>query len=44
VPGQNRRVDIMAETGCSPTAEDIRRVSDPHLRLKDMERDGVVPR
>ena len=42
VPGQNRRVDIMAETGLfADGKKDIRRVSDPHLRLKDMERDGV---
>jgi predicted TIM-barrel fold metal-dependent hydrolase len=42
VPGQNRRVDIMAETGLFADGQkDIRRVSDPHLRLKDMERDGV---
>ena len=42
VPGQNRRVDIMAETGLFADGEkDIRRVSDPHLRAKDMDRDGV---
>ena len=42
VPGQNRRVDIMAETGLfADGKKDIRRVSDPHLRKKDMERDGV---
>ena len=42
VPGQNRRVDIMAETGLfADGAKDIRRVSDPHLRAKDMDRDGV---
>ena len=42
VPGQNRRVDIMAETGLfADGKKDIRRVSDPDLRLKDMERDGV---
>ena len=40
--GQNRRVDIMAETGLfSDGQKDIRRVSDPHLRAKDMDRDGV---
>jgi len=42
VPGQNRRVDIMAETGLfADGKKDIRRVSDPHLRAKDMDRDGV---
>ena len=42
VPGQNRRVDIMAETGLFADGQkDIRRVSDPHLRVKDMDRDGV---
>src|SRR6201987_452122 len=42
VPGPNRRVDIMAEPGLFAAGQkDIRRVSDPHLRKKDMERDGV---
>lgn len=49
VPGQNRRVDIMAETGMfedgkigRPEAKTaIQRPSDPHLRLKEMDRDGV---
>ena len=42
VPGQNKRVDIMAETGLfADGKKDIRRVSDPHLRAKDMDRDGV---
>ena len=42
VPGQNRRVDIMADTGLfADGKKDIRRVSDPHLRAKDMDRDGV---
>jgi predicted TIM-barrel fold metal-dependent hydrolase len=42
VPGQNKRVDIMAETGLfADGKQGIQRVSDPHLRLKDMERDGV---
>jgi len=42
VPGQNYRVDKMAETGLfADGKKDIRRCSDPHLRLKDMERDGV---
>ena len=32
----------MAETGLySDGAKDIRRVSDPHLRIKDLDRDGV---
>jgi predicted TIM-barrel fold metal-dependent hydrolase len=42
VPGQNYRVDKMAETGLYDDGKkDIRRVSDPHLRIKDMDRDGV---
>ena len=42
VPGQNHRVDIMAETGMYEDGKkDIRRCSDPHLRIKDMDRDGV---
>jgi predicted TIM-barrel fold metal-dependent hydrolase len=42
VPGQNYRVDKMAETGLFEDGKkDIRRVSDPHLRIKDMDRDGV---
>ena len=49
VPGQNRRVDIMAKTGMfedgkigRPEARHaIQRPSDPHLRVKEMERDGV---
>jgi predicted TIM-barrel fold metal-dependent hydrolase len=42
VPGQNKRVDIMAETGLfADGKKGIQRVSDPHLRVKDMERDGV---
>ena len=33
---------MMAETGLyDDGAKDIRRVSDPHLRIKDMDRDGV---
>ncbi len=39
---RNKRVDIMAETGLFADGQkDIRRVSDPHLRAKDMDRDGV---
>jgi len=49
VPGQNKRVDIMAKTGMfedgkigRPEARTaIQRPSDPHLRVKEMERDGV---
>lgn len=42
VPGQNRRVDIMAKTGMfADGKKNIQRPSDPHLRLKEMERDGV---
>jgi predicted TIM-barrel fold metal-dependent hydrolase len=42
VPGQNYRVDKMAETGLYEDGKkDVRRVSDPHLRIKDMDRDGV---
>ena len=42
VPGQNYRVDKMAETGLYEDGKKgIRRPTDPHLRLKDMERDGV---
>ena len=42
IPGQNQRVDKMAETGMfSDGKQGIQRPSDPHLRLKEMERDGV---
>ena len=42
VPGQNKRVDIMAETGLfADGKKGIQRCSDPHLRVKDMDRDGV---
>ena len=42
VPGQNHRVDIMAETGMfADGKKGIQRPSDPHMRLKEMERDGV---
>ena len=42
VPGQNKRVDIMATTGMFDDGKKgIQRPSDPHLRLKEMERDGV---
>ena len=42
VPGKHHRVDVMAETGLyADGAKDIRRVSDPHLRIRDLDRDGV---
>ena len=42
VPGQNKRVDIMATTGMFDDGKrGIQRPSDPHLRLKEMEMDGV---
>jgi predicted TIM-barrel fold metal-dependent hydrolase len=42
VPGQNYRLDKMAETGFFADAKrGIRRPGDPDLRLRDMERDGV---
>src|ERR671938_900381 len=42
VPGQNLRVDIMAEHGLYEDAKKGKyRCRDPHLRLKDMEADGV---
>jgi predicted TIM-barrel fold metal-dependent hydrolase len=42
VPGQHHRVDVMAKTGLYADGQrGVRRVSDPHLRLADMDRDGV---
>ncbi|HZN52246.1 MAG TPA: amidohydrolase family protein, partial [Methylomirabilota bacterium] len=42
VPGQNYRVDKMAAVGLYDDGKKgIRRPTDPHLRLKDMELDGV---
>jgi predicted TIM-barrel fold metal-dependent hydrolase len=42
VPGQNQRVDVMAATGLYDDGrKGIRRPGDPHLRVKDMDRDGV---
>src|SRR6185437_3952219 len=42
IPGKQLRVDKMAETGLYEDGKKgIRRPTDPHLRLKDMERDGV---
>jgi predicted TIM-barrel fold metal-dependent hydrolase len=41
-PGSQLRVDVMASTGLyTDGAKGIRRPGDPHLRLKEMERDGV---
>ena len=42
VPGSHHRVDVMAATGLYEDGKKgIRRVSDPHLRVKDMDLDGV---
>jgi len=42
VPGMHHRVDIMAKTGLYEDGrKGIRRPSDPVLRAKDMDRDGV---
>ncbi len=42
VPGQNRRVDLMASTGLYDDGQKgIRRPADPVLRVKDQDRDGV---
>ena len=42
VPGQNYRVDKMAAVGLYDDGKKgIRRPTDPHLRIKDMELDGV---
>ena len=44
VPGQNYRVDKMAETGLYEAGKRAaRRIApgDPHLRIKEMEKDGV---
>jgi predicted TIM-barrel fold metal-dependent hydrolase len=42
IPGKHHRVDIMAETGLYEDGKKgVRRVSDPHLRIKDLDRDGV---
>ncbi len=42
VPGMHHRVDIMANTGLYEDGKKgIRRPSDPVLRAKDMDRDGV---
>ena len=40
--GKHRRADLMADTGLYADGKNgIQRISDPHLRIKDMERDGV---
>jgi predicted TIM-barrel fold metal-dependent hydrolase len=43
VPGQNYRVDKMAETGLYEDfkTKQVRRPGDPDQRIRDMERDGV---
>ena len=42
VPGSHHRVDVMAATGLYEDGRrGVRRVSDPHLRVKDMDLDGV---
>src|SRR5215204_6574264 len=42
VPGQNYRVDKMAETGLYEAgSRGEARPGDPHLRIKEMEKDGV---
>ena len=42
VPGQNYRVDKMAETGLYEDGKKgVRRPGDPDQRIKDMKRDGV---
>jgi predicted TIM-barrel fold metal-dependent hydrolase len=42
VPGQNRRVDVMAATGLYDDGrKGLPRPSDPHRRLLDSQRDGV---
>ena len=41
-PASTTRADKMAATGLYDDGRrDVRRVSDPHLRIRDMERDGV---
>lgn len=42
VKGKHRRADLMADTGLYEDGKKgIQRISDPHCRIKDMERDGV---
>ncbi|HEY4908133.1 MAG TPA: hypothetical protein VIJ73_01440, partial [Methylomirabilota bacterium] len=41
-PGKQLRVDVMAATGLYEDGKKgIRRPGDPHLRVKEMDRDGV---
>ena len=41
-PGAHKRADLMAGTNLYEDGKnDVRRVSEPHLRIADMERDGV---
>src|SRR5262245_66452691 len=45
VPGKHHRVDVMAGTGLyEDGAKEIRPVPDPHLRIKDPDRDRVAAR
>src|SRR6185503_15723442 len=42
IPGMHYRADVMASTGLYEDGKKgIRRPTDPHLRIRDMERDGV---
>jgi predicted TIM-barrel fold metal-dependent hydrolase len=42
MPGKQLRVDVMASTGLYEDGKKgIRRPGDPHLRIKEMDRDGV---
>jgi len=42
IPGKQLRVDVMASTGLYDDGKKgIRRPGDPHLRIKEMDRDGV---
>ena len=42
IPGKHHRVDVMAETGLYDVGKKgVRRVSVPHLRIKDLDGDGV---
>jgi len=42
IPASSLRVDVMAATGLYDDGKKgIRRPGDPHLRIKEMDRDGV---
>src|SRR6266446_5320435 len=42
IPGKQLRVDVMAATGLFDDGKKgIKRPADPHLRIKEMDRDGV---